>query len=122
LLEYFRKHWQTYHRVSEAPDKVSGYNFYGVIFGAQTMMHLAMGAEKTEARFPLCVNILTKHLSEVGGEIGAHNEGIGYTEYPMGFALPAALALAQHGETRPLNAAKTHAFWTLNMFVQTFMT
>jgi len=122
LLEYFRQHWEKYRRVSEDPAKVSGYNFYGVLYGAEAMLLLATGAEKTSARFPVVVDVLRRHLTDMGGELGAHNEGIGYTEYPMGFSLPAALALAQHGENGPLAAANTHAFWKLNLFVQTFMT
>ena len=120
LLEYFLNHWQTYRRVSE--ERVTGYNFYGVLYGAETMLLLATGSEKTSNRYPVCVDVLARYLAAVGGEMGAHHEGIGYTEYPMGFALPAAIALSQHGEPRPLKAARTHAFWTLNMYEQTFMT
>ena len=120
LLEYFLKHWETYRRVSE--ERVTGYNFYGVLYGAEAMLLLATGSEKTSRRYAVVVDVLARHLAAVGGELGAHHEGIGYTEYPMGFALPAAIALAQHGEPRPLNAARTHAFWKLNMYVQTFMT
>jgi len=119
LLEYFLKHWETYRRVSE--DRVTGYNFYGVLYGAETMLLLATGSERTSKRYPVCVDVLARHLADIGGELGAHNEGIGYSEYPMGFALPAAIALAQHGQDRPLTAARSHAFWTLNMVVQTFM-
>ena len=120
LLEYFQKHWEKYRRVSES--NVTEYNFYGVLYGAETMLHLAMGNEERSKRFPVCVRVLKEHLAAVGGELGAHGEGIGYTEYPAGFSLPAAIALAQHGEPGPLEAAKTHEFWTLNMYVQTFMT
>jgi len=119
LLKYFEEHWQTYRRVSETD--VTSYNFYGVLYGAQSMLHLAMGAEKTNPRFPVCVDILAKHLAACGGELGANGEGMGYTEYPMGFALSSALALAQHGQPEPLRAAKRHEFWKLNMYVQTFM-
>ena len=120
LLEYLQKHWEKYRRVSES--NVTEYNFYGVLYGAETMLHLAMGNEERSKRFPVCVRILKEHLAAVGGELGAHGEGIGYTEYPSGFSLPAAIALAQHGEPGPLEAAKTHELWTLNMYVQTFMT
>ena len=122
VLEYLTGHWEKYRRVSEDPDEVSGYNFYGVMYGAQVMLHLAAGREKAGGRFPVCVDVLTRHLSHVGGELGASNEGMGYTEYPMGFALPAAMALAQHGEKRALEAAGTHAFWKLCMYADTFMT
>ena len=120
LLEYFLAHWRKYRRVSEG--KGTGYNFYGVLYGAEAMLHLATGGEKTAKRFPTVVRVLAEHLAAVGGELGAHHEGIGYTEYPMGFGLPAAIALAHHGQPGPLKAAKTHAFWKLNLFVQTFMT
>lgn len=76
IFEYFFKHWETYRRVSEDPAKVSGYNFYGVLYGAQIMLHLAAGREKTSPRFPVCVDVLTRHLAAMGGELGAHNEGI----------------------------------------------
>ena len=120
LLVYFQRHWENYRRVSET--KGTAYNFYGVLYGAEAMLHLAMGNEERSKRFPVCVRVLKEHLAAVGGELGAHGEGIGYTEYPAGFSLPAAIALAQHGEPGPLEAAKTHEFWTLNMYVQTFMT
>ncbi len=68
------------------------------------------------------MEVLTKHLADIGGQLGAHNEGIGYTEYPMSFAIPAAMALADHGHQAPLKAAREHAFWKLNLYAQTFMT
>ena len=117
-LEFCKQHWATNRRVSES--NVTEYNFFGVLYGCRTMMWLALGEEKNP-RVAKIADIMTKHLAAVGGELGAHGEGMGYTEYPGGFSLPAAYALAQHGYPAALAAAKEHAFWTLNMYVQTFM-
>ena len=117
-LAFCKGHWAKNRRVSE--NNVTEYNFYGVLYGCRTMMWLALGEEKNP-RVAKIADILRQHLTQVGGELGAHGEGMGYTEYPAGFSLPAAYALAQHGHPGPLEAAKKHAFWKLNMYARSSM-
>jgi hypothetical protein len=100
-----------------------GYNHHGVKAGAEVMLRLAAGYDKLlPGQFDRSVQKLRLYLEGVGGELGAHREGLGYTEYPMSFALPAVVAARALGDARLTDAAKKHAFWLLNMYAQTFMT
>jgi hypothetical protein len=100
-----------------------GYNHFGVKAGAEVMLRLAAGYDVLLPRqFDRSVQNLQIYLDGVGGELGAHVEGLGYTEYPMSFVLPAVAAARELGDARLTETAKQHAFWLLNMYAQTFMT
>jgi hypothetical protein len=100
----------------------AGYNHKGVKGGPDVLVRLAAGAERNSRGYERAARFLSIYFDGVGGELGAHSEGLAYTEYPMSTALPAALAAAELGDRRVVAAAEKHAFWLLNMYAQTFMT
>ena len=100
----------------------AGYNHFGVKTGPDVLVRLAVGSERGSRGYERAVKLLGLYFEGVGGELGAHMEGLGYTEYPMSTALPAALAAAELGDPRLVEVAGKHAFWLLNMYAQTFMT
>lgn len=93
-------------------------NFVGVIRGAELLLQLASGADVKSERCAMLVGELRRYFDSFG-DIGASQEGPGYTEYPAPFAFGAALAAQQCGDATLVDAiTKRHAFWKLVMYTR----
>jgi len=94
-------------------------NFVGVIRGAELLLLLASGADVKGQRAQFLIGELKQYLDNAFGDIGACQEGPGYTEYPGPFAFGAALAAREVGDATLYDAAAKHAFWKLLMYTRT---
>ena len=94
-------------------------NFVGVIRGAELLLLLASGAEVKAQRCRFLVGELKQHFDNAFGDLGACQEGPGYTEYPGPFAFGAAFAAKEAGDATLYDAAAKHAFWKLVMYTRT---
>ena len=86
-------------------------NFVGVIRGAELLLHLAGGADVKSERVKFLTGELKQYFDNSFGDLGACQEGPGYTEYPAPFAFGAAFALQECGDSTLYDAAARHAFW-----------
>jgi uncharacterized protein (DUF1330 family) len=85
-------------------------NFVGVIRGAELMLVLASGADVTSDRAKFLIGELKRYLDSFG-DLGASQEGPGYTEYPAPFTFAAAYMAREMGDATLVDAAAKHAFW-----------
>ncbi len=100
---------------------VKGSNWVAVCRGGEIMLILALGEEKQrESRYRRLKRDLELHMRNGFGDLGVSQEGIGYTEYPGGFLLPACYAAASVGDGSLLRVAKTRAWWRLAMYSHSF--
>ncbi|MGB2822237.1 MAG: hypothetical protein WBF17_14730 [Phycisphaerae bacterium] len=100
---------------------VRGSNWVAVTRGGEMVMLLAAGEEKRRAdRFALLKRELGLHIRNGFGSLGISQEGIGYTEYPGAFLLPAVFACASIGDDELIKAARTRAWWTSALYTHTF--
>ena len=86
-------------------------NFVGVIRGAELLLQLAGGAEVKSERCKFLVSELKQYFDNSFGDLGACQEGPGYTEYPAPFAFGAAFAAKECGDPTLYEAASRNAFW-----------
>jgi len=100
---------------------VKGSNWVAVCRGGEMIMLLASGADATNARYRKLKRDLIAHMKNGFGSLGVSQEGVGYTEYPGGFLLPAVYAAASIGDDEMLKVARTRVWWTLAMYSHNFM-
>ncbi|MCH8474390.1 MAG: hypothetical protein LAT55_04085 [Opitutales bacterium] len=87
-------------------------NWVAVCRGAELMQILALGEEKVRAeRYEFLVGELFKHARNGYDQIGASQEGIGYTSYGAIFLLPAAIAAADRGDPRLFEFLQEERHW-----------
>jgi hypothetical protein len=94
-------------------------NFVGVIRGAELLLLLASGADVKSERCRFLIGELKRYFDNAFGDLGACQEGPGYTEYPGPFAFGAAYAAREAGDSTLYDAAAKHAFWKLVMYTRT---
>ena len=100
---------------------VRGSNWVAVTRGGELVLLLGAGQEKARAeRFKLLKAELILHMQNGFGDLGVSQEGIGYTEYPGAFLLPAVFAAASLGDEEMLKVARTRAWWKMAMYTHTF--
>lgn len=92
-------------------------NFVGVIRGAELLLQLASGAAVKSDRCQFLVGELKRYFDSFG-DVGASQEGPGYTEYPGPFAFGAALAAQECGDATLTDAIGKHAFWKMLMYTR----
>ena len=98
-----------------------GSNWTGVCRGGELVLLVAGGEEKNRAdRYERLKKELTRHMKAGYSELGVSQEGVGYTEYPAGFFLPAALACAELGDNKLVDVARTRAWWKLSMYAHSY--
>jgi len=95
-------------------------NFVGVIRGAELLARLALGTDLKDARVQFLIGELKTHFQNAWGDLGVAQEGGGYTEYPAGFSVPAALALKELGAPALFEEAIKHEHWKLMMYSRSF--
>lgn len=100
---------------------VRGSNWAAVCRGGELVLMLCAGEEKNRAaRYTFLKNELIQHIRNGFGDLGVSQEGLGYTEYPGGFLLPAVYACASIGDYDLVNAARTRNWWKLAMYTHSF--
>lgn len=97
-----------------------GSNWTGVCRGGELILLLCAGEEKARAgRYGKLKRDLRTHVNNGYGDLGVSQEGLGYSEYPGGFTLPAAYACADIGDDELVGAMKP--WWKLAMYSHGFM-
>jgi len=94
-------------------------NFVGVIRGAELLLQLSNGEDVKAERVRFLIGELKRYFDRAFGDLGACQEGPGYTEYPGRFAFGAALAARECGDPTLYDAAAKHAFWKMLMYTRT---
>lgn len=111
--------WTKFGHANLGAQKAS--NWVAVTRGGEMMLLLARGGDKTRAdRYKRVKGDLLTHIRNGYGSLGVSQEGIGYTEYPGGFLLPAVLAARDAGDAELFNAAQKKDWPTLAMYAHSF--
>jgi hypothetical protein len=84
-------------------------NFVGVIRGAELLLQLSSGEDVGAERVRLLIGELKRYFDHAFGDLGACQEGPGYTEYPGPFAFGAAFAARECGDATLYDTAAKHA-------------
>jgi hypothetical protein len=96
-------------------------NWVAVCRGGEMVLMLAAGQEKARAkRYSKLTRELGLHIRNGFGSLGVSQEGVGYTEYPGGFLMPAAYAAADLGDEDLLKQLRKMDQWKLAMYSQSF--
>ena len=96
-------------------------NWVAVTRGGEMMLLIARGDQKERAeRYKRVKGDLLTHIRNGYGSLGVSQEGIGYTQYPGGFLLPAALAARDAGDPELYDAVKKKNWPTLAMYALPF--
>jgi len=111
-------HWPGANHANVKPPYTS--NFTGVWRGSEMLLMLAVGKPTDDPRFAEIKGHLLEHMKNGYGSLGISGEGVGYTEYPGAFLLPACFAAADHGDDDLLKQARKHAWWRLAMYSHSF--
>jgi len=100
---------------------VRGSNWVAVTRGGELVLLLAAGEEERRAkRYTFLKRELKRHMEAGFGVLGVTQEGIGYTEYPGAFLLPAVYACANLGDEELMTAARTRTWWKMAMYTHSF--
>ncbi len=100
---------------------VRGSNWVAVTRGGELVLLLAAGEEQARSdRYTYLKRQLELHMRNGFGDLGVSQEGVGYTEYPGGFLLPAVYACASIGDDELMKVAETRAWWKLAMYAHSF--
>ncbi len=111
--------WTKYGHANLGDAKAS--NWVAVCRGGELLLMLGVGEEKARAdRYQRLKRDLRVHMRNGFGDLGVSQEGIGYTEYPGAFLLPACYAAADLGDTELMEEARKHAWWKLAMYTHNF--
>ncbi|MFP4157340.1 MAG: hypothetical protein ACLFU4_06950 [Opitutales bacterium] len=98
-----------------------GSNWVAVTRGAELVMIYAIGEQQERSeRVRQLVHHLTNHMQNGFGNLGVGQEGLGYTEYPGVFLLPAALVDQQFAQGEIMQAVAGQAWWKLAMYTHSF--
>ncbi len=96
-------------------------NWAAVTRGGELVLMLARGAEKQRAdRYKKIKGNLIRHMTFGFGDLGVSQEGVGYTEYPGGFLLPACYAAESVGDNDLVDKARSIGWSTLAMYSHSF--
>ncbi|MFP4106917.1 MAG: hypothetical protein ACLFVU_12615, partial [Phycisphaerae bacterium] len=96
-------------------------NWAAVMRGGEMVLRLAAGADTDDKRYKKIRYDLMMHSINAFGSLGMTQEGLGYTEYPGGFLMPAAYAAAQLGDAGVLGVLRSKQSWRLAMYSHSFM-
>jgi hypothetical protein len=96
-------------------------NWAAVTRGGELVLMLARGAEKDRAkRYNYIKGNLLRHMTFGFGDLGVSQEGVGYTEYPGGFLLPACYAAESIGDDELVRKARSIGWSKLAMYSHSF--
>jgi len=98
-------------------------NWVAVCRGGELVLLLCRGRDETDEgakRRDKLIKELKRHIDAAFGDLGMCQEGIGYTEYPGGFLLPAILAAREAGDETLWNAAQKKKWWKGAMYGESF--
>ncbi|MFP4053372.1 MAG: hypothetical protein ACLFV7_05855, partial [Phycisphaerae bacterium] len=96
-------------------------NWAAVCRGGEMVLLLAAGGDKNRTdRYKKVKRELERHIQSAFGSLGVTQEGIGYTEYPGGFLMPAAYACASVGDGDLLEKLRKIESWRLAMYAENF--
>jgi len=96
-------------------------NFIGVIRGAEMLLLLSSGGTPEDERYRVLKKELRRYVGTAFGNLGVSHEGLGYSEYPGGFFLPAVYAAKELGDPELYEAVREKNFWKLAMYAYTCM-
>ncbi len=96
-------------------------NWAAVTRGGELIMMICAGeVENRKKRYDQIKSHLEQHMKFGFGDLGVSQEGVGYTEYPGGFLLPAVYAAKSIGDDELWKVAQTRDWWKLAMYSHTF--
>ncbi len=111
--------WPKYGHANFGHQRAS--NWVAVCRGGEMVLLLAAGGDKTRTdRYKKVKGELERHIGSAFGSLGVTQEGIGYTEYPGAFLMPAAYAAASLGDNDLLEKLRKIESWKLAMYAENF--
>jgi len=98
-----------------------GFNKGGVINGSMLCLMVAIHEEVNQkAAFEERIGFLKRHMEQAYDAWGISQEGMGYTEYPLSFAIPATYATQRAGDETLARTAATRSWWKLLPYASGF--
>jgi hypothetical protein len=98
-----------------------GFNKGGVINGSMLCLMVALHEEANrKADFDERIGFLKRHIEQAYDAWGISQEGLGYSEYPLAFALPAVYATKRVGNDILTETAATRSWWKLLLYASGF--
>jgi len=113
--------WKKFGHVNLGDQRAS--NWVAVCRGGEILLMLAVGGdEEDKQRYDKLVKELKRHIEAGYGSLGVSQEGLGYTEYPGAFLLPAVYGTKLVGDNTLFDAAQKKQWWKLAMYGHSFQT
>jgi hypothetical protein len=98
-----------------------GFNKGGVINGSMLCLMIALHEEvNRKAAFEERIGFLKRHMEQAYDAWGISQEGLGYSEYPLSFNLPAVYATQRLGNETLAKTAATRSWWNLLLYASGF--
>ena len=98
-----------------------GFNKGGVINGSMLTLMIALHEQTNrKAAYEERIGFLKRHMEQAYDAWGISQEGLGYSEYPLAFALPAVYATQRAGDETLAKTAATRSWWKLLLYASSF--